>query len=153
MRSKISWLPRPPRWWRNTKGILLGAYLVAIPILPVVIMWAVLNPLVGGVWDDWWAIILAIVLYLGLGFGMIGLAVLAEGPLDRIERRLERHRDKPGDSTTQPSRRSPTAPVASVDPETHAPRGGGTPDQNVPAEPGGRAKQDDARVHSLSASQ
>ena len=42
---------------------------------------------------------------------MLRVAMWAEGPIDRIERHLERYRDEPGDSTGQPNLRPPAAPA------------------------------------------
>ena len=152
LRSKIPWLPQPPRWWPILKGVLGGAAFLASTILPAVIAWAVLSPKVG-VWDDWLIGILGLLLFLGIGFGMIGLVNLGEPVLERIERRLERDGDGHGDSTASPGGPPPTARVASVDPDHSAPRGGRTPEPNVPVEPGRRAAEAAAAVPPLSASQ
>ena len=133
VRSQIAWLPQPPRWWRITRGILAGAWCLLVVCL-VFAPFAV--PSYFGLDPSslmWWVVM---VLSFGLGVVLSVTGDWADGVLDRVDRRLERHHDGPGSSTTQPMHLSPTTgDGVSADPHDHAvhtPRGARVADFGVP---------------------
>jgi hypothetical protein len=86
LRSQIDWLPQPPRWWDMTKRVLIWAWwlLLVVPIVHLGLRALMgdgygMGDLVAGL--SLWAV-LCVVVY--------PVALLG----DRIERRLERPRDR-----------------------------------------------------------
>jgi hypothetical protein len=86
LRSQVDWLPQPPRWWDITKRVLIWAWwlLLVVPLVHLVV-----RVLMGDEYGtgDFVA---------GLSLWVVLLVVLYPAGLlgDRIERRLERPRDR-----------------------------------------------------------
>ena len=86
VRSRVDWLPQPPRWWDITKKVLIGAWWVLFLVVPFVHL--AVRTLMGdeyGMGD----LVAALSLWGVLLVGAYPAALLG----DRIERRLERPRD------------------------------------------------------------
>jgi hypothetical protein len=108
LRSKISWLPQPPRWWDITRFVFDLMYVFAAFFLPVGPAIAV-TQFVG--WHDGLPVLLGFLLYFALLVLIFLLRERSAEVADMIERRLEGHRDgpeRPGIDTGAASSRSET---------------------------------------------
>ena len=87
VRSRVDWLPQPPRWWDITKKVLIGAWWVLFLVVPFVHLAA--RTLMGdeyGMGD----LVAALSLWGVLLVGAYPAALLG----DHVERRLEQPRDR-----------------------------------------------------------
>lgn len=103
VRPEMTWLPQPPHWWNVTRKVLVGSGNVAVFAVPTGITWWVFDQF--GVWD--WdadlASVVAVALWMVLSWLLVLLSEPGERVLDAVERRIDRHRDVPGPSASDPA--------------------------------------------------